>query len=77
MISMFEFARPALQAAGIKLEATWEETQVQTLNQAKAQLARRDLRPETAAKWNKRAFIVLAAAGRDSRLDPRSTARNR
>lgn len=77
MISMFEFARPALESAGIRTAATWEQTQEETLRKAKSQLARRDVRPETAAKWNRRAYIVLAAVNQDSRLDPRTTARSR
>jgi len=52
----------------------WEETQVRTLAQARAQLARVDIKPETAAWWNHRAWVVMAAANQDRRIDPRTTA---
>ena len=74
MPTIFDFAKPALMVAGIKPATTWEQTQVETLRQAKAQLARRGIKPVTAARWNYRAWIVGAAADSDSRLDPRVTA---
>ena len=74
MVTMFEFAKSALKAAGIKPAATWEETQAITLRDAKAQLARRDIKLHTAARWNYRAWIVGAAANQDPRIDPRVTA---
>jgi len=76
MPTIFDFAKPILMDAGIKPAATWEETQVETLKQARAQLARRDIKSATAARWNHRAAIVMAAADRDSRIDPRVTAVN-
>lgn len=75
--SMFEFAKPALESAGVKVAESWDETKSQTLRAARAQLARRDLRPATAAKWNKAVFVVSAQMGRDSKTDPRVTARQR
>ena len=77
MVSMFDFAKPALEAAGIKPATTWGETKTQTLAKAKAQLARTDLKLETAARWNHHAFIVAADMGKDARIDPRVTARQR
>jgi len=74
MPKLFDFAKPILVAAGIKPAETWEATQIDVLTQARVQLRRRDIKPETAARWNKRAAIVMAAADQDERLDPRVTA---
>lgn len=74
MPSIFDFAKSALEKAGVKVGESWEETKSQTLRQARAQLARRDIRPETAARWNQRAWIVMADADKDTRIDPRVTA---
>ena len=75
--SMFDAFKPSLEAVGVKPAATWEETKRLTLGQAKAQLARPGIKLETAARWNRRAYICAADMGRDSRLDPRVTAIHR
>ena len=77
MGTMFDFARPALEKAGLKVGGSWGETKSQTLRAARAQLARPNLRPETAARWNHRTFLVAVDMGRDTRLDPRVTAVHR
>ena len=77
MATMFDFAKPALEAAGLQIGASWGETKSSTLRAAKAQLARRDIRPETVARWNHRAYMVAADMGRDARIAPRVTAVHR
>jgi len=75
MTSLFHLAgKKALESAGVKTAETWHKTKKQVLGQARAQLARRDIRPETAARWNHRAWVVAADLGRDARIDPRLTA---
>jgi len=75
MPTMFDFARPVLKNAGLKVGADWDETKSLTLRStARAQLARRNIRPETAARWNRRTYLVSADIGTDARLDPRVTA---
>lgn len=43
MPTLFDFAKPALKRAGVVVAESWDETKSQTLRQARAQLARRDL----------------------------------
>jgi hypothetical protein len=74
MLSMFEVAAPALKASGVLVSSTWDETKVRTLSQAKAQLARRGIRLQTAAKWAKAATIVAAGITEHPQFDPRPTA---
>jgi hypothetical protein len=73
-ISIFDCAREALEKAGVRVTSTWEGSQARTLAQAKLQLARTKIRPETAARWNEAAFVVLAGVAQNSKLDPRPTA---
>lgn len=58
--TMFDAFVPAIQAHGVKkIGRTWEETRTRLARQAKAQLSRRNLRPETMVKWHRLGSIAI------------------
>jgi len=62
MVSMFEFAKPALEELGVKPAANWDETRKRIRLQAEAQLRRKNLSSAATVKWHR--LGALAGAGR-------------
>ena len=62
-ITMFDMAKPALAQIGVPVRETWRETRQLAARQADAQLARKNIRPETAAKWSRVGQLIGTSKG--------------
>jgi hypothetical protein len=61
MNAMFYAFKPALEAAGVTPAETWEATRTKLAVQARAQLSRPNLKPETTQKWHVLGYLAGAA----------------